>query len=203
MNTPEKSDKTTPPVSIVPLGMEHESGFLASVAHSRPLHRPWVAPPATAEAFAAAVAKSDGDRHQSYLALDDAGGFVGCINLNEIVRGAFQSAYLGYYAFAPYAGTGLMKLAMALVIDKAFGELQLHRLESNIQPGNTASIALVKSLGFRHEGFSPRYLHIAGQWRDHERYAITQEDQPTANPPTATSQRGTFGRRLRAIQRPG
>lgn len=188
MDSPEKSDKTAPPVSIVPLGIEHESGFLASVERSRSLHHPWVAPPATADAFATAIAKSNGDRHQSYLALDDAGGLVGCINLNEIVRGGFQSAYLGYYAFAPYAGTGLMKLAMAHVIRKAFGKLQLHRLEANIQPGNTASIALVKSLGFRHEGFSPRYLHIAGQWRDHERYAITQEDQLTIGHQATMSQ---------------
>ena len=49
-------------------------------------------------------------------------------------------------------------------------------LEANIQPGNVASIALVKSLGFRLEGHSARYLKIAGEWRDHERYAITVEE---------------------------
>ncbi len=166
---------------LEPLGPQHQSAFLAAVERSHPLHHPWVAPPATAEAFAAAVARSDGDRHQSYLAQDGTGSLVACINLNEIVRGAFRSAYLGYYAFVPHAGTGRMKRAMALVIAKAFGELELHRLEANIQPGNTASIALVRSLGFRREGFSPRYLHIDGAWRDHERYAITCEDLATGN----------------------
>jgi [ribosomal protein S5]-alanine N-acetyltransferase len=48
----------------------------------------------------------------------------------------------------------------------------VNRLEANIQPGNTASIALVKSCGFMKEGYSPKYLKINGRWRDHERWAI-------------------------------
>lgn len=166
------------PLALEPLQLGHESAFLAAVERSRDLHHPWVAPPATAEAFRAAVAKADGERNLSFLAINDAADPVGCINLNEVVRGAFQSCYLGYYAFAPFAGTGRMKQAMTLVIGKAFTDLALHRLEANIQPGNAASIALVQSLGFRHEGFSPRYLHIDGGWRDHKRYALTAEDWP-------------------------
>ena len=69
-----------------------------------------------------------------------------------------------------------MKPALAAVIAISFDNLALHRLEANIQPSNIASIALVKSLGFRLEGYSPRYLKIAGAWQDHERYAITAEE---------------------------
>jgi len=97
--------------------------------------------------------------------------------LSQIVRGAFQSAYLGYYAHERHARQGLMREAMAQAVAHAFGPLGLHRLEANIQPANHASIALARSAGFRLEGFSPRYLLIGGRWRDHERYAITAEER--------------------------
>jgi ribosomal-protein-alanine N-acetyltransferase len=97
------------------------------------------------------------------------------INLNEVVRGSFQSAYLGYYAFEPFAGQGFMSAGMTLVLRQAFREIGLHRLEANIQPENKASIALARRLGFRREGFSPRYLKLGGRWRDHERWALLRE----------------------------
>jgi ribosomal-protein-alanine N-acetyltransferase len=70
---------------------------------------------------------------------------------------------------------GLMREGLGLTLRFAFRQLRLHRLEANIQPGNERSIALVKSLGFQQEGFSPRYLKISRQWRDHERWAILRE----------------------------
>jgi ribosomal-protein-alanine N-acetyltransferase len=97
---------------------------------------------------------------------------VGVVNLNEIVAGAFQSAYLGYYGMLNFSRTGLMTEALRAAVAYAFSELGLHRLEANIQPENTASIALVRRLGFKQEGFSPRYLRINGEWRDHERWAL-------------------------------
>ena len=107
---------------------------------------------------------------------DEPRALVGVVNVNEIVRGSFCSAYLGYYAFVPYAGRGLMKEGLAQVIAHVFKKTKLHRLEANIRPGNIRSKALVKSLGFRREGLSPRYLKINGRWRDHERWAILGED---------------------------
>ncbi len=66
--------------------------------------------------------------------------------------------------------------ALQQALRLAFNHLRLHRVEANIQPGNSASIALVKRAGFSLEGFSPRYLKIAGRWRDHQRWAILAED---------------------------
>jgi ribosomal-protein-alanine N-acetyltransferase len=97
---------------------------------------------------------------------------VGVINLNEVVRGLFRSAYLGYYGFEPFSGAGYMTEGLALVLDHAFGSLGLNRLEANIQPENERSSRLVSRLGFQLEGFSPRYLKIGGRWRDHERWAV-------------------------------
>lgn len=65
-----------------------------------------------------------------------------------------------------------MHEGLKAVVSHAFNELKLHRLEANIQPGNEASIALVRSLGFSREGYSPRYLKVGGEWRDHERWAL-------------------------------
>lgn len=73
-----------------------------------------------------------------------------------------------------------MTQALRAAIRFAFGDLGLHRLEANIQPENRASIALVQRLGFRQEGLSPRYLHIGGEWRDHERWALLADESPIA-----------------------
>ena len=94
------------------------------------------------------------------------------MNINEVVRGIFQSGYLGYWIGAPFARQGYVREGLALVVGHAFEELLLHRLEANIMPENAASLALVRGLGFRREGLSPRYLKIAGEWRDHERWSI-------------------------------
>jgi ribosomal-protein-alanine N-acetyltransferase len=153
------------------------SEFLAAVARSRALHEPWVTPPSTPNDFQAFLAKPNDDRHRSFLIRRrDTGALAGVVNFSEIVRGAFCSAYLGYYAFVPHQRQGFMRQGLRLAIEHAFDVLALHRVEANIQPENLASIALVRGLGFHREGFSPRYLKIKGQWRDHERWALTAED---------------------------
>ena len=100
------------------------------------------------------------------------GEMVGVINITNIVRGCFQSAYLGYYAFAGHERQGLMGEGLQAVVKRAFGSLKLHRLEANIQPENQAALALAEACGFSKEGFSAHYLKIGGRWRDHERWAV-------------------------------
>lgn len=147
--------------------------FLAAVAASRRLHGRWVTPPADAVAYLAWLDRMRQPGQQSFLVLrrgDDS--LVGVVNLSHIVMGALRSAYLGYYAFAPNAGQGLMSEGLQAVCRHAFQVLKLHRVEANIQPDNAASIALARRCGFRQEGYSPRYLKINGRWRDHERWAL-------------------------------
>jgi ribosomal-protein-alanine N-acetyltransferase len=154
-----------------------ESEFLGLMRASRQLHQPWVTPPLAAGPFAAYLERVAQDNAEGFLVCRCADGAIaGVINLNEIVRNAFQSAYLGYYVGAPFARRGYMSEALRLMLHHAFATARLHRLEANIQPDNRASIALVQRCGFRREGFSPRYLKIAGEWRDHERWAILPED---------------------------
>lgn len=162
-------------LSIARIELGYANQFLDAVLRSEKLHRPWVSPPHTAEAVQEFIERCNGDRNLSFVALSET-DLVGCINLREIIRGPFQSAFLGFYAFVPFDGKGLMKQAMRLVIAEAFTTHGLHRLEANIQPANERSKRFAQSLGFRYEGFSPDYLKIAGEWRDHERYAMTAEE---------------------------
>jgi [ribosomal protein S5]-alanine N-acetyltransferase len=154
----------------------HAQPFLRAVRTSRDLHRGWVSPPADQDTFAQYVNSLRNGNREGFVVVTGREEIAGVINVNEIVRGSFQSAYLGYYAFEPFAGRGVMREGLRLVISRCFRELKLHRLEANIQPDNARSIALVKSLGFRMEGLSPRYLKIGGRWRDHERWALLSDN---------------------------
>lgn len=144
---------------------------------SREHHHPWTAPFTDEAGFDAWFGRTLCGPNIGLVAREAASGRVaGVMNLTEIVAGAFQSAYLGYYGMAALAGRGLMTEAVRLAASHAFGTLGLHRLEANIQPGNLRSITLVKRLGFRLEGFSPRYLRVGGEWRDHERWALLADE---------------------------
>ena len=168
-------------VSIRLLRATDRDAFLQMVHESRELHRPWAYPPERADQFDELYGRSRRDDFVCLLACRiDTGEITGVFTISQIVRGAFQSAYLGYYAHERHAGQGFMREALEQVLDHAFGGLGLHRIEANIQPGNTPSIALARGAGFRLEGFSPRYLLIGGRWRDHERYAITADERAAA-----------------------
>ncbi|MFG2560736.1 GNAT family N-acetyltransferase [Streptomyces sp. NPDC048496] len=175
-------------VGIRPFTPADAEEFTSRVKESGDLHRPWLFPPDDARAYAAYAGRLIEDPTKAGFlvcertAVDDGKGnaagsdpIAGFININNIVGGAFRCGALGYGAFAHAAGRGLMSEGLGLVLRHAFGPLALHRLEANIQPGNTGSIALVRRAGFRLEGLSPDFLFIDGAWRDHERWAITSE----------------------------
>ena len=165
-------------VSIRLLRSADRDAFLAMVRESRELHRPWAYPPERSDQFDELLSRCSRDDFACFVVIDDeSGDIAGVFNISQIVRGSFQSAFLGYYGSARHAGKGLMRDGLERVLDYAFGPLSLHRIEANIQPGNAASIALARGAGFRLEGYSPRYLLIGGQWRDHERYALTVDER--------------------------
>lgn len=168
-------------VHLRPPRRSDQPAFIAQARQSRALHRGWVQAPETPSAFAAYVARyhptGAEPRNIGFLVIrneDDA--LAGVVNFAEIIRGAFCSGYVGYYAFAPFAGDGYMTEGFALALDIVFRDLKLHRIEANVQPANTRSIALVERLGFAREGYSRRYVKIGGRWRDHVRFAILTED---------------------------
>lgn len=147
--------------------------FLALTQTSAHFHRPWVYPAVDMRRFRYYLERLGDGRALGFFvarAVDDS--LAGVININDIVMGGFRSGSLGYYGAAHFAGRGFMSEGLALVLDQAFTVHNLHRLEANVQPDNAASIALVRKLGFRKEGFSPAFLQIDGEWKDHERWAM-------------------------------
>lgn len=103
---------------------------------------------------------------------------AGQVTVGGITWGSLCSAHIGYWVDSRIAGRGVMPTAVALAADHAFGVVGLHRLEINVRPENTASLRVVDKLGFRDEGIRRRFLHIAGDWRDHRTFALTADEVP-------------------------
>ena len=157
-----------------PRARDERAAVDAALRSQEHLH-PWVFPPASTAEYRGHLQRGERlDCELFHIVTRDGDEIAGFINVNNIVHGNLQSAVLGYGAFLPHAGTGLMGEAMALVLHTAFTSMALHRVEANIQPGNARSRRLVERTGFRLEGYSPEYLRVDGAWRDHERWAITR-----------------------------
>jgi ribosomal-protein-alanine N-acetyltransferase len=107
------------------------------------------------------------------------GSFVGQVSVSTIVRGAFDSASVGYWVDERVAGRGVTSTALALVLDHCFREVGLHRVEADVRPENAASLAVVRRMGLREEGLHRRFLYIDGAWRDHLCFAVLAEDVAT------------------------
>jgi len=109
---------------------------------------------------------------------DDPGEIIGSVTFSNIVRGAFQSCYLGYRLDETRVGTGLMREALIAAIRYMFQMEGLHRIEANVMPHNDRSVRLLQRLGFRNEGRAQRYLNIQGRWEDHDHYVMLAEEWP-------------------------
>lgn len=117
------------------------------------------------------------DRRYVLLVTDvTTGAIVGRVALGEVVRGAFESAHLGYWIDHRVVGRGLMTEAVRAALAFALGPLGLHRVQAAILPENTPSLRVAAKAGLREEGLARRYLKIAGRWQDHRIFAITAEE---------------------------
>ena len=101
---------------------------------------------------------------------------VGQLTVSGITYGSARWANLGYWVDEQYAGRGIVPTAVAMAADHCWFNLGLHRIEVAIRPENKASLRVVEKLGFRYEGDRPRFLHIDGEWRDHQIFALNAEE---------------------------
>ncbi len=169
-------------VYLRPITRDDRDEFVPLMQRSAKLHDPWIHPPINNQTFLLYLKRLQRDDHVGLLVIEKSSdAIVGCFNLNNIVRGSFLSASLGYYVVAAFAGQGYMHEGLQLVMEHSLDKLGLHRLEANIQPENHKSIELVRRCGFQKEGLSPSYLFIAGAWRDHERWAYIDK-RPSLKP---------------------
>ncbi|WP_255523263.1 GNAT family N-acetyltransferase [Blastococcus sp. TML/M2B] len=134
--------------------------------------------PAAYRAMRAALARRARAGITLPFAIRVEGRLAGQVTVDNVVRGALRSGWLGYWIDREVAGRGMASLAVALVCDHAFGPVGLHRLQADIRPENGPSQRLVERLGFTREGVLRRYLDIDGEWRDHLAYALLADDLP-------------------------
>lgn len=95
---------------------------------------------------------------------------VGRITINDIIRGAFDSAHLGYWVAQEMNGQGIATAAVAAAVRLCFKDLGLHRVQAATLTHNAASQRVLSRNGFTFIGTAPRYLRIAGSWQDHHLY---------------------------------
>jgi ribosomal-protein-alanine N-acetyltransferase len=117
------------------------------------------------------------DRGYPYWIVSPGGQILGGCTLSNVRRGVSQTASLGYWMGAAYAGKGYMTAGVAALLTHSFGALGLHRIEAACLPSNEASRRVLTKAGFTEEGFARRYLKINGEWRDHVLFAILAEDR--------------------------
>ena len=120
-----------------------------------------------------------GERH-SFLVLAkdrDKPTLWGHVSLSDVVRGARQSASLGFWVDGAVEGQGIAYEALEPVLALAFGALDLHRLEAAVLPQNHRSRRLLERLRFQPEGIARGYLSIDGTWTDHQLYARLSTDR--------------------------
>jgi [ribosomal protein S5]-alanine N-acetyltransferase len=94
--------------------------------------------------------------------------FIGKIKISNIVMGVFKNAFVGYSMDRDEQGNGYMKEALRLVLDYAFNNLGLHRIEATTLVDNIKSQSVLLACGFKEIGISEKYLFINGKWRDHK-----------------------------------
>ena len=142
----------------------------------------WAAPPpgqTDEQLFEAQLARATEGRERGtdvrLIGFTDDGRMGALVNLAQIFRGPFESAYIGWSVSVECAGRGIATEAVTALMNLAFAPapdgVGLHRVQANIMPSNVRSLRVAEKCGFRREGLAKDYLKIAGAWQDHFMFA--------------------------------
>ena len=116
--------------------------------------------------LASLLTEQDQGRAYPYVIEVD-GALAGRVSVTNVAHGPFCSGSLGYWVAANHTGRGVGTAAVRKVLDDCFTVHGLHRVEAATLVNNQASQAVLRRTSFTLIGPAPRYLRIAGQWRDH------------------------------------
>lgn len=168
---------TEPRVHLERPALSRERDYLDACHRSRTLHRGLVAAAATPADYRDYLERAARPSQESFFVVMAASGqLAGVVNILDIARSATSAGRLAYFAFVPHAGLGLMREGVGQVIDMAFRELDLTRLDADIESGNVRSRALVERHEFRRGSALPLQLKIGSRWREHERWTLLRAD---------------------------
>lgn len=153
----------------------------ASRSSTEPWEPAWAPDELSKGAYRRRVSRYDADRQAGagypfFVFREEDDVFLGACNLNNVRRGVLQSADIGYWIGTPYVRRGHARAAVRCVRDFAFDQLGLHRIEAACRPENEASRTLLLNVGFQFECRSRAFLKIAGEWHDHDRFALLSSD---------------------------
>jgi ribosomal-protein-alanine N-acetyltransferase len=187
---PERIRARDSRVFLRPPCREDQREYLTLRRSSREFHAPFeVLPPVdrralNASAFRRFLIQGPGTGRERWLVCEkDSGKLLGSITLGSMRGEPWHSAVLGYWIGAAHARQGFMSEALPLILRRAFVQLRLRRVEADVLPENRASKRLLRKTGFSREGLAREFAHVAGRWRDHERWALLAKDFRAAQRP--------------------
>ena len=125
--------------------------------------------------------RNNGTARTYFLFKRDDNKLVGGISLTRITYGITRSAMLGYWMGVHHAGQGHMRKAVPAILDFAFRDLRLKRVEAACLPRNLTSINLLKKSGFKEEGYAREYLEINSVREDHILFAKLSSEHTQQN----------------------
>jgi len=168
---------TEPRVTLERPTPRRERDYLDASHRSRALHRGLIAAAATPADYCDYLERAARPTQESFFVVTAASGqLAGVVDVLDIGRDAMPYGRLAYFAFVPYAGLGLIREGVQQAIDVSFRDLDLARLDADIQPANVRSRALIERLGFRRSCVSPLHLKVGARWRVHERWILLRTD---------------------------
>ena len=114
------------------------------------------------------------------VTLRDRPGLIGTCGLFRWNRN-WRSCTVGYEIAPAHQGRGYVKEALKAILTWGFREMQLNRIEAQVHPDNTASLALLEALGFLQEGRQRQAGYWADRHHDLLQYALLNAQWRTAN----------------------